>query len=204
MLATHVRQGHGVPHLNQNSFTQLLEESLGHDEDGNPNLNDDAEVNHKLTLVVTQVGIDPFLINNDDNPFHSNRTSSKKIAQLRQCLAVLQLAITRSPQVLFRPVDLEESVTQGPPLYVYLLPRLFSVVGRTEDAEATSTILNTVSSTLSTTQIYSDARRETLRTFLLNCLTGTFVYMNLGRSDNRQDCCKQYHDMKVPHLRMTS
>ncbi|KIX02531.1 uncharacterized protein Z518_08472 [Rhinocladiella mackenziei CBS 650.93] len=127
ILATHVVHGEGVPDFEQDSFNQLLAEALGSDEQGRPNLGADVSVNHKLICIIFQVGIEPAL---DDNPFESAAAAGKVNSQLRTCLEVLQVAIERSPQVLYVKSDPQGNQTsaQGHPLYSWLVPRLLSLI----------------------------------------------------------------------------
>lgn len=139
MLATHVVHGNGVPDFDRDSFNQLLAEALGSDEHGQPNLGADVAVNHKLIRIIFQVGIEQTL---DDNPFHSAVAAGKATSQLKTCLEVLQLAIERSPQVLF--VKSQDSGTpgQGPLLYCWLIPRLFPLLNHDGLQDAILQLLN--------------------------------------------------------------
>lgn len=106
MLATHVIRGNGVPHLNRDNFILLLEESLSTDEQGHPNLGQDVGVNHKLIQVVLQVGIEPLISHEKDDPFGNGLRSGRNARHLKSCLDVLQLAIERTPEVVFQAADL--------------------------------------------------------------------------------------------------
>ncbi|KIW57017.1 hypothetical protein PV05_05622 [Exophiala xenobiotica] len=125
MLATHVVQGNGVPEFDRDSFSQLLAEALGSDEQGRSNLGADVAVNHKLICIIFQVGIDRAL---EENPFQSAAVAGKAAPQLRTCLEVLQLAIERSPQVLFVKSEDNDVLGQGSVLYCWLIPRLIPLL----------------------------------------------------------------------------
>ncbi|KAJ9633386.1 serine/threonine-protein kinase M1 [Knufia peltigerae] len=129
MLATHVVHGNGVPDFDLDSFNQLLAEALGSDEHGQPNLGADVAVNHKLIRIIFQVGIEQTL---DENPFQSAVAAGKATSQLKTCLEVLQLAIERSPHVLF--VKSQDSGIPGQEalLYTWLIPRLFPLINHDE------------------------------------------------------------------------
>lgn len=128
ILATHVVHGRGVPDFDQDNFNQLLAEALGSDEQGNSNLGSDVAVNHKLICIIFQVGIERVL---EDNPFQSTAAAGRATSQLKTCLEVLQLAIERSPQVLFVRSDPQGNSLSGQacPLYCWLVPRLLPLVG---------------------------------------------------------------------------
>lgn len=174
MLATHVRPGAAVPHLNQQSFAQLLEESLGQDEDGRPNLGDDAELNQKLIMVVLQVGVDPTLETEKDNPFRSKRSTGRGISQLMQCVAVLHLAITRTRHVLHRIVLDDGMSTDQVPLYSYLYPKLLSVVAQFQDLEVTKAVFDVVAAGLQDENCDETRTTSVLRDFLHACFASMF------------------------------
>lgn len=122
MLVTHVVHGNGVPDFDRDSFNQLLAEALGSDEQGQSNLGNDVSVNHKLICIIFQVGIERAL---EENPFQAATGAGKADSQLKTCLDVLQLAIERSPQVLFVKSDSPGSDVSGTcALYSWLIPRL--------------------------------------------------------------------------------
>ncbi|KAG9780233.1 hypothetical protein KCU88_g3816, partial [Aureobasidium melanogenum] len=141
ILATHVVHGEGVPDLDRHHFNQLLTEALGSDEEGQPNLGDDVLVNHKLICIIFQVGIQPAL---EETPFQTSAAPGKVDAQLRRCLAVLQVAIERSPQVLFVKSDPPGRDVPGPlcPLYYWLIPRLLPLISLCQDVEARDAVLD--------------------------------------------------------------
>ncbi|KAK5028779.1 serine/threonine-protein kinase M1 [Exophiala sideris] len=128
MLVTHVVHGNGVPDFDRDSFNQLLAEALGSDEQGHSNLGADVSVNHKLICIIFQVGIERAL---EENPFQTAAVAGKADSQLKTCLEVLQLAIERSPQVLFVKSDSQGSDVPGNcALYTWLIPRLVPLLAR--------------------------------------------------------------------------
>ena len=141
ILATHVVHGEGVPDLDRHHFNQLLTEALGSDAEGQPNLGDDVSVNHKLICIIFQVGIQPAL---EETPFQTSAAPGKVDVQLRRCLAVLQVAIERSPQVLFVKSDPPGRDVPGPlcPLYYWLIPRLLPLLSLCQDVEARDAVLD--------------------------------------------------------------
>ncbi|EXJ80858.1 hypothetical protein A1O3_07144 [Capronia epimyces CBS 606.96] len=141
ILATHVVHGQGVPDLDRHHFNQLLTEVLGSDGDGQPSLGDDVSVNHKLICVILQVGIEPAL---EETPFRTAAASGKADAQLTRCLAVLRVAIERSPQVLYVKSDPPGKDVAGPAcaLYYWLIPRLLPLISSCQNVAARDAVLD--------------------------------------------------------------
>ena len=140
ILVTHVVHGNGVPDFDRDNFDQLLAEALGFDEHGQPNLGADVEVNHKLIHIVFQVGIERAL---EEDPFRAAPAAGRGNSQLRTCLEVLQLAILRSPQVLFVKTD-RQGIGAGIkacPLYSWLVPTLLPLVASTDAEEVREAVL---------------------------------------------------------------
>lgn len=138
MLATHFSPVHGnggfdtLPDFDKNSFDLLLEESLGHDEHGEPNLGTDVGTNHKLISVLFKAGIDR-TFNQSKNPFNAYPTGRDAL-QILLCLDVMRLAVERSPKVLF-VATLHSEVRLGKeiPMYAWLIPRLLALLTTVED-----------------------------------------------------------------------
>jgi serine/threonine-protein kinase ATR len=133
ILAARVVNGDDSSDFNQASFNQLLEESLGTDEDGQPNLGSDISINHKLICIVVKAGIDPFIQDTKDNPFQSTAAAAKVNSQFSCCLDVIRTAIQRSPDVSFVKSVPEELIYGGKqrPLYAWLIPKLVPVLSPT-------------------------------------------------------------------------
>lgn len=106
MLATHVVNGGGQPKISQADFAQLLQESLGTDEQGHTNIGGNAEVNFKLLSAVMQIGIESHLVrrekNADRDPFQPSLDQGRNATELQQSLEVVALIIEQTPQVLFQ------------------------------------------------------------------------------------------------------
>lgn len=176
ILATHVVRGEGVPDLDRHHFNQLLTEVLGTDEEGQPNLGDDVFVNHKLVCVIFQVGIEPAL---EETPFRTAIASGKVDAQLKRCLAVLRVAIERSPQVLFVKSDPPGKDVAGPecPLFCWLIPRLLPVIPFCQDIEARDAVLGVFDAVLE-----ADSKCATTYTcgnvlqYMRSCVSGTLLW----------------------------
>ena len=140
ILITHVVHGNGVPDFNRDNFNQLLAEALGSDEHGQPNLGADVSVNHKLICIVFQVGIERAL---EENPFRPAKTAAEGDRQLRTCLEVLQVAIERTPQVIFVTAGRQGTgaFTNTCPLYSWLMPTLLPLVASTQIHDVRDAVL---------------------------------------------------------------
>jgi len=134
ILATHIApiNGNALPDVDHKVFAQLIEECLGYDEDSNPGVGTDVTINHKLICVIVKVGIDPASTSPDD-PFE---TPVRDSDQLTRCLDVIDLAIRRSPLVLYAlsgPDDLGPE-DHNVPLFTWLIPKLLCLLGSSQDA----------------------------------------------------------------------
>jgi serine/threonine-protein kinase ATR len=112
----------------QESFRQLLREILDVD-DGHPDsIETNVEVNHKIIYVVVRSGIEVLF---QDDPFN------KKDDLTQQCLsslAVIRLTIQRSPEVLFFTPEIHEPDPKlGGPLFLWLIPKLLSLLAWSGD-----------------------------------------------------------------------
>ncbi|KAL9620044.1 MAG: hypothetical protein Q9160_005422 [Pyrenula sp. 1 TL-2023] len=128
ILATHLApvNGNGTAlHFDRESFAQLLEESLGLDDNGHPNLGNDASINHKLICIIVKAGLD-HVLHQPEDPFLADDEESKIVLEACNCLEVLELAIERCPLVVFE-LSGENEPNEGDrdvPLFLWLFPRL--------------------------------------------------------------------------------
>jgi serine/threonine-protein kinase ATR len=127
-IATHLAPTNGsiYPHFDREDFMLLLEESLGSDEDGQPNLGHDLVVNHKLICVIIKAGLDAIDIRSDD-PF---RKDNEYHDQIQRCLEVVHLAVDKTPDALFvisRSEDLGPKA-ENTPLFVWVVPKFLSLL----------------------------------------------------------------------------
>lgn len=130
ILASRIVNADDAFELNQASFNQLLAESLGNDESGQPNLGSDVSVNLKVIEIIVKAGIDTTLRDIVENPFRSNGAPVESNAQFLSCLEVIRTAIERSPGVLFASTSITGGREHGAPqpLYIVLVPRLISAL----------------------------------------------------------------------------
>lgn len=136
-IASHLAPVSGLvePQFDRRSFNLLLEEALGCDEDGRPNLGDDVETNVTLIRVIFQAGIEPILQESKDNPFAST-SSGRNSLQLVQCFEVVRLAIEKCPRILYTPrqpgvVDADDSRDF---FFEWLLPKVLIFLGASTKA----------------------------------------------------------------------
>lgn len=134
ILATHLAPVNGNPgsfHFDRESFAQLLQESLKSDEDGLPNLGNDITINHKLICVIVKAGLDGVLDQPKD-PFITDDDKPEILVEACNCLDVIELAITRCPQVVYQLSDANSPREghNGVPLFLWLIPRLLRFLSR--------------------------------------------------------------------------
>ncbi|KIW85501.1 hypothetical protein Z517_00892 [Fonsecaea pedrosoi CBS 271.37] len=172
ILATHVVHGNGVTDFDQDNFNQLLIEALGTDDQGQPNLGADVAVNHKLICIVFQIGIERVL---EDDPFRSSTAAGRGNSQFRTCLEVLQVAIKRSPQVLYVKSDTQGRLFNGNgcALYSWLIPTLLPLGAPAQASVDGDAILDLFGSMVEAdrkcTNLYSS---DIILDFLRNCVSG--------------------------------
>ena len=128
LIATHLAPPNGsiYPNFDREDFILLLEESLGSDEDGQPNLGTDVVVNHKLICVIIKAGLDTINSRRDD-PFCSENEYHD---QIKRCIEVIHLAVDKTPEALLivsRSEDLGPKA-ENVPLFVWVIPKLLSLL----------------------------------------------------------------------------
>lgn len=111
--------------VDRDIFQQLLAEVMG--TDGDPSdawFEDNVGVNYKVVEVVMEAGISVLL---QEDPFAS---TNDLLLQATNSLLVVRLTIQRSPQVLFCLPPAEHTAEANRPiLFLWLLPRLFPLLG---------------------------------------------------------------------------
>lgn len=176
ILATHIApiNGNALPDVDPKIFAQLIEECLGYDEDSNPRVGTDVAINHRLICVIVKAGIEPASIGQDD-PF---RAQGRNSDQATRCLDVIDLAIRRSPLVLYAlsgPDDL------GPDdhnvlLYVWLIPKLLCLLGesQSERDSVSSKLWSVLRNLVAGSRVCSISQGEcdVVRTYTENCASG--------------------------------
>lgn len=119
-LAAQIVQNQQKPRSQQDAtgvtLTNLLHELL-HNPEATPET--DVEVNVQLIYVLTEAGINKVVT---DNPF---ARWDQLTHEATDSISVIQKTIERQPEALLEPV-----ATDGPPVALWLLPRLLAVCGR--------------------------------------------------------------------------
>lgn len=175
ILASHLANGTGRSKLSRDGFAQLLDEALSNDEDGKSNISSDVAINTKLIVVVAQVGIQPVLDDNNDDPFRAKADQGRGGAQLKSCLDVLHMVILRSPTVVYQPLNQDDSSSDDPlPIFAWLTPILVCLSLRSKNSSIVtlcSTILQTF---LKQDDICLCQTCGTVATYLQSCSIGTY------------------------------
>lgn len=136
MIAAHVINGRGQPNISRDDFAHLLQESLGTDEKGRPNLGEDVVVNLKLIVVIVRLGIEPLIDTPRDNPFQQQLDQGRNLSELQRCLDVIELAFHQTPALVFKDVEsLADVQTKASAVYMWLLPILLSIVLQSSNVE---------------------------------------------------------------------
>jgi hypothetical protein len=168
ILATHVVHSNGVPDFDQDTFNQLLVEALGTDEQGRPNLSDDVDINHKFICIVYEIGIERAL---ENDPF---RARGKADSHLLTCLEVIQIAIERSPQVVFVSSDRTgaDGAVRSCLLYSWLVPALLPLLASGQSNEIRDRVLNVYTAVLEAdSKSAPGSGSDSILAFLRECIT---------------------------------
>jgi len=136
MLATHVINGSIRPSLSRADFAALLQESLGTDEEGRRNIGKDVSVNFKLISVIVQIGVEPLIFTNENDPFHKRIDQGRNAPELKCCLDVIVLVLKQTPKIIFHDAG-SAGIALGTvlPVYAWLLVIVLSVVVQTRNVE---------------------------------------------------------------------
>lgn len=156
-------------------FQQLLREILGSDGVQEPQaetVETDIHVNYRLVYVVFRAGLEVLL---QEDPFQQQNVLNE---QALNSLSVIQLTIERSPEVLFFvPPAHEPSFEPGGPLFLWLLPKLLSILGNGRDERVQEKITDLIRSTISV-QTRSSTLRERLHPvskYTQGCVKGLYL-----------------------------
>ncbi|KAK5957292.1 serine/threonine-protein kinase M1 [Knufia fluminis] len=136
MLATHVINGAARPSLSRADFSSLLQESLGTDDEGHSNIGKDVNVNFKLISVIVQIGIDPLISTQENDPFQKRIDQGRSTSELKCCLDVIIFVLQQSPSIIYHDAN-SAGVAQHDvlPVYAWLLSIILSVVAQSSDVE---------------------------------------------------------------------
>lgn len=122
-LVEHHASTQGLSHSTDSAtFRQLLNEIRAC-----PNaVESDSQTSYKLISIVAEAGLQ---VSSDRGP---NLPNNESTSQVLACLDVIQIALARNPHVVFYAEP--ESNRLGAQLCFKLLPRLISLLGRTDHA----------------------------------------------------------------------
>lgn len=143
VIVQNLKTGDGSARLvDRDIFQQLLAEVLGPD-GGDPTdtagFEDNVGVNYKVVEVVMDAGLSILL---QEDPFAS---TEGLLIQAGNSLLVVRLTIQRSPQVLFCPPPVESGAEANRPvLFLWLLPRLFPLLGHRATETLVGDLLETI------------------------------------------------------------
>lgn len=131
----------------QERFRSLLREILDtNNEDGDEitqAIETSTNVNCRLIYVVTRAGLEASF---SGDSFEKQDELNK---QALESLSVVELTLRRCPEVLFTVLERGETDLQlDGPLYLWLVPRLFTVLGCNEDREVRLGVLRVLRTTL--------------------------------------------------------
>ena len=174
ILATRLANGNDASVFDQRSFNHLLQESLGNDENGQPNLGSDIIVNNKLISIIVKAGVEPFVDDSRNNPFSSNVVSAKDEAQFLSCLDVIRIAIEKGPEVInvrSTPGDSERSENELP-LYVWLLPKFLPRLAPKSSYAVKEAVLSVFRTVLDADRsATSEEKGKNISGFILGCVS---------------------------------
>ncbi|KPI42986.1 Protein kinase rad3 [Cyphellophora attinorum] len=179
MLAVRLARNDEPLHLNQASFNQLLEESLGNDENDQPNLGSDVAVNLKVIEIVIKAGVDSHLRTTNDDPFRANGHQLADHTQFLICLQVIKTAVERSPGVLFaRTIASTYGKEAGEvPLYLWLLPRLITALAPSSPSDKDLTVSQLLCTCIQhASGDLSSSNSTGVADFLLGCISVLIPY----------------------------
>lgn len=114
---------------NKEEFQRLLQEILNPDDDADDvadSIETNVDVNCRLIYVVVRAGLDS--LSNPDAFEDQDEIHKQAVASL----SVVDLTVRRSPEVLLSTLHGPQQVGS---LYLWLVPRLFMILGSTEDIE---------------------------------------------------------------------
>jgi serine/threonine-protein kinase ATR len=128
--------------IDRENLEQLLLVVLETSDDGIGVTPVDNVANHKLINVIAQAGLED---SEAENPFVK---TSKCLSLVSNCVAAIQLTIKKSPDVLFFNSlgPFRDNVQGGPPLYLWLFPRVLALAARPAYATIQDKIMGLISS----------------------------------------------------------
>lgn len=135
-------------HQDREKFRNLLREILDTNNEHSgvivQGIEKNTNVNSRLIYVVIRAGLEASF---NGDPFEKQDELNN---QALESLSVVELTLRQCPEVLFTVLERGETDLQlDGPLYLWLIPRLFSVLGRNEDRQVRLSVLRVLQTTLS-------------------------------------------------------
>ncbi|WEW59433.1 serine/threonine-protein kinase M1 [Emydomyces testavorans] len=138
LIATHLAPrlasgGRGGHAIERETFSQLRQEILGQDENGQVNLDDNLSDIPALICVVIRAGLEPLLRNQN-----GNASRDDVLGQILDCLDIVQLAVKKAPHALHELCDpgiLGQDTVQAP-LFTWIIPVHISLLCVWEEEKA--------------------------------------------------------------------
>lgn len=151
-------------------FQRLLQEILNPEDDGDDfaeSIETNVDVNCRLIYVVVRAGLEPFL--NRDSSRNQDEFHKQAIASL----SVVELTVRRSPGVLFSAFHSPNHLV---PLYLWLLPRLFIILGSTKDEDTRRCVFEALKTAiLAEKASYRQNKFLLVQKYLQGCVKGERV-----------------------------
>ena len=159
----------------QETFRQLLQEVLDSEDEQHPRteaIDDDNVVNYKLIYVIFKAGLEPL---HSEDPFGKHDEIHK---QAIDSLAAIEHTIRRNPEVLFAAPSSQESdpKLEGP-LFLWLVPRLLDLTGKSQDRGITDRVIQLLrTSLIYEKKVHSKDRKLGLvLKYLKGCTKGQYI-----------------------------
>jgi serine/threonine-protein kinase ATR len=156
-------------------FQRLLHEILNPDDDGDDvaeeNIEINVDVNCRLIYVVVRAGLESLSSKNsldDQYELHKQAIAS---------LSVVQLTLRRSPEVLFSTFHGRDShQPEVGPLYLWLIPRLFIILGSNRDEEICRCICEVLkTASMAEKASFKQIKFKLIQKYLQGCIKGQSI-----------------------------
>ena len=169
----------------QETFRQLLQEVLGSEDEQQPRteaIETDSVVNYKLIYVIFKAGLEPL---HSEDPFGKQDERHK---QANDSLAAIELTVRRNPEVLFAaPSSQETDPKLRGPLFLWLVPKLLNLTGKSQDCEITDCVIQLVKTSLiNEKKVQSKGGNINLiLKYLKGCIKGQYIVLLVNPAAKR-------------------
>ena len=167
-IVQNLTQGHySTKQPDKEEFQRLLQEILHPDEDGDDAgdaMETNVDVNCRLIYVVVRAGLES--LSNQDFFGDQDELHKQAIASL----SVVELTMRQSPSVLFYSF---QGAQQVGPLYLWLLPRLFMLVGISNENDIRRYVCGALQAALLAEKTtYKQTKFLLIQKYLQGCIKG--------------------------------